>query len=169
MYRSRVCVKNSPGRETDFQALSSTSSSEGNNPPFFFCTSQSAPVGRDPLQDHPSVCSWDEVEIHKLQSEPGKFTLISPTRCNDKEVRIYKLIKWLTKLFRIDGSFGPTIWEAHTGQISHRNATLLRGLAMHATAFITRNIATSGPGQEGRTQRNRSDERDPSPSQDTQS
>ena len=60
-------------------------------------------AGRYFLHGHPSGCSsWDDVEIRKLQSEPGVFALISPL-CwydarlpgSDKDVWIYKPIKWL--------------------------------------------------------------------------
>ena len=61
-------------------------------------------AGRYFLHGHPSECSsWDDVEIRKLQSEPGVFAIIS-LLCwydarlpgSDKDVRIYKPIKWLT-------------------------------------------------------------------------
>ena len=41
-------------------------------------------AGRYSLHGNPSGCSsWDEVEIRKVQSEPGVFAIISPMCCND--------------------------------------------------------------------------------------
>ena len=92
---------------------------------------------------HPSDCSsLDDVEIRKMQSEPGVFTIISLMCCydtrltgSDKEVRIHKSIKWLT-ICSVLAEALDRRFAKHTGQAwHHRHVPSLRVLAMHATAF----------------------------------
>ena len=139
-----MCVMISAGRQTDLHALTSSSSSsppEGNNATV--CTSVRTCRKKTDAEHGPARAS---IRLF-FQGRCGDPQAAVRTRCihthfandarlpgSDKEVSTCKPIKWLTYCSVLAEALGRRCAK-HTGQAWHRHATLLRGLAMHATAF----------------------------------